>query len=266
MMNHERMFGRPSRGLPRSWPLGVAVIVAAILWLAACGGGENGRPSTQAEDPGPVPAAELTRARAVVVEFVEALGAGEIKRASSLVGAVSEERANETRSLEALLRESTEGHGAWAAAAERVVIPIGIDAGLVAVMLEGTLQVEGTTEHRIEVFPVRKAESADAWFVEPWAYDLRRGRPIAIVSPIVDDEELATVDPGDSFDVTVRTAQSGHVSVSVDAGSPSNLEVEKGEPARFTAATDDARSVVAVFTAGPTLTATGFRVRTPEDA
>ena len=35
----------------------------------------------------------------------------------------------------------------------------------------GTVQVEGDVEHRTDAFPARYAESAGAWFVEPWAIE-----------------------------------------------------------------------------------------------
>jgi hypothetical protein len=245
----------------------VAFLAIAIVTLTACGGGGGDRSgqTTRPDEPGPVAAGELARAREVVVQFVEALGAGKIGQAARVVGPISEQRADEAGGLERLLRASTEGHGAWAASEDRVVTPIGIDAGIVAVMLEGTVRVEGTTEHRIEVFPVRKAESANAWFVEPWAYDVTRGKPVEIASPAVDDEELASVDPADSLAVTVEAVRAGRVFVSFDARPPSSLEIERGGSARFTGEADaDETPVAVVLASGPVLAGTGFRARSRE--
>ena len=39
------------------------------------------------------------------------------------------------------------------------------------IVVEGTVAAEGANEHRINAFPMTKAESANAWFVDMWAFD-----------------------------------------------------------------------------------------------
>ncbi|MEZ5409513.1 MAG: hypothetical protein R2761_15905 [Acidimicrobiales bacterium] len=205
-----------------------------------------------------VPGEEVAAAADRVTGFLDALGAGDIEQAATFVGPVSEQRAEAAGGLESLLRQSVEGHGAWSAAADRTVTGVAIDRGLVAVQLEGTLSVEGQTEHRVEVFPVRRAESAGAWFVEPWAYDVAAGSPIEIVSPPVDDEERATTDPSTPLAVTVRPATDGTLVVVFDAVAPVSTDVTAGEPATATAPTAGTSSVIVVLRSDTDVAARGF--------
>lgn len=248
----------------------LAAALAAVALVGAACGSEPGESASQGSiapqsapsglnQPGPVSTGELDTARQVAIDFVDALGAGDIDAAASLVGPVSEERADQAGGLESMLRQSTEGHGAWAEADDREATPIGIAAGLVAVTFEGTLQVEGSAEHRIEVFPVRKAESADAWLIEPWAYDLSGDRPFEIVSPAIDDEERANVDPTQPIAVEVQASEAGTVSASFDGHAPTSAEVMAGEPVTLMSPGGGAELVVVVYQSGPTLVGQGFR-------
>jgi hypothetical protein len=128
----------------------------------------------------------------------------------------------------------------------------------VVVTLEGTLRVEGSTEHRVAAFPVRKAESAGAWFVEPWAYDLSADVPVRISSPPVDAEERATADPGAPLQVTVETAEPGTVWASFAGGTAMAVPSDGANPATFPPQAGPHGLVTVLFHAGPTLYATGF--------
>jgi len=267
---------------PRSTLTAFAV---ATLLLTGCGSDGTASPDTTAPSPatsgvdttattgvtGPtdttdsptpgstlVPGDEVAAAADRVTGFLDALGAGDVEGAATFVGPVSEERAAAAGGLESLLRQSVEGHGAWSAAADRTVTAVAIDRGLVAVQLEGTLSVEGRTEHRVEVFPVRRAESAGAWFVEPWAYDLAAGSPIEFEAPSVDDEERATTDPAVPLAVTVRPAADGTLTVLFDAVTPVTVDVTAGEPATVEAPQAGVESVIVVLRSGTDVAARGF--------
>jgi hypothetical protein len=43
--------------------------------------------------------------------------------------------------------------------------------GSLVLVAEGTVQVDGAPAHRVDAFPMTKAESAHAWFVDAWAFD-----------------------------------------------------------------------------------------------
>lgn len=261
-----------------------ALAVAALL-LAGCSSDDSGSSDTTAPPPatggadttatteltGPtgatdsptpgstlVPGDEVAVAADRVTGFLDALGAGDVGRAATFVGPVSEERAATAGGLESLLRQSVEGHGAWSAAADRTVTAVAVDRGLVVVQLEGTLSVEGRTEHRVEVFPVRRAESAGAWFVEPWAYDVASGSPIGIESPPVDDGERATTAPGTPLAVTVRPTTDGTITVLFDTVTPITVDVSAGEPATVAAPSAGTKAVIVVLRSGTDVTARGF--------
>lgn len=266
----------------RSAPPTLAALAVATLLAAGCGSDGSASPDTSAPPPatggaettattGPtgatdsptpgstlVPGDEVAAAADRVTGFLDALGAGDVEGAATFVGPVSEERAAAAGGLEPLLRQSVEGHGAWSAAADRTVTAVAVDRGLVVVQLEGTLAVEGQTEHRVEVFPVRRPESAGAWFVEPWAYDVAAGSPLAIESPSVDDEERATTDPTTPLAVTVRPATDGTLSVLFDATAPVTVEVTAGEPATVAAPAAGTSSVIVVLRSGTDVAARGF--------
>ncbi|MEO8696384.1 MAG: hypothetical protein ABI658_22905 [Acidimicrobiales bacterium] len=211
---------------------------------------------------GVVSAAELARAQQVVLTFVDSLGKGDLVAAAATIGPISEEHAAAAGGLQSLLQQSTEGHGAWRSARERLVTPVGVERGVVVVVLEGTLAVEGTTEHRVAAFPVRKAESADAWFVEPWAYEIAATRPLLVRSPAIDDEERAPIKAGEPIIMTVETAIAGSVWSVFDDHTPTKIDVTQG--AHSSQITGGAKEhVVVVFEAGPTIYATAFR---PVDA
>ena len=272
----------PFRRFARS----AAVGAVALLTLGACGGDDSDSssssqtttpattaptttapattsPPTTSSPNQTVPAADLDAAKQVVLQFVEALGKGDITAAANVVGPVSEEQTNDAGGLRSMLQQSTEGHGAWRSAEGRTVTAIGVEPGIVAVVLEGTLHVEGTTEHRVAVFPARKAESANAWFVEPWAYEIPSA-PLRVTTPTVDPEEFATVKP--PLEVTVETSDAGTVWMSFDAQPPVEKEVANAGAVTARPESGSAERVTALYHAGPTLYGLGFRVQASDSS
>ena len=216
--------------------------------------------TTVPNEGGKVSPADLTAVETVTLMFVESLGRGDIEAAARVVGPVSEAQANAAGGLRSMLQQSTEGHGAWLHATDRTVTPIGVDFGLVAVVLEGTLRVEGTVERRIAVFPVRKAESAATWVVEPWAYDIHSGGSFRITNPAVDVEEWASV--SGPLEVTVETNAAGTAWTSFDAQTPTKTELTKADKATMRPSTGSANLAMVLFQSGPTLYGSAFRVKT----
>ena len=157
-----------------------------------------------------------------------------------------------------LLQASTEGHGAWGRSADRAVTSVGIDPGLVVVVLEGTLQIEGMTERRVAAFPVRRAQSEGAWFIEPWAFDIGADlSTLQVVDPTVDTEEYAIVDPAQPFQVTVAVATGGTTWASFD-GAVSSTELPGAAAATFAPSEGVPDLVVLLHQSGPELYATAF--------
>jgi hypothetical protein len=215
-------------------------------------------PTTTAPGAG-VPAADLDEAKRVVTAFVDSLGKGDLDGAAATVGPISEQQAEAAGGLRSMLQQSTEGHGAWIGATDRTVTAIGIDHGLVVVVLEGTLQVEGSTEHRVAAFPVRRAESAKVWFVEPWAHEIAQTPPLLVRSPSVDPLDYAKAELDEPVDVRVETALVGSIWFSFDDGAPDEVTVEAGPRSTSRSASAKER-VVILFESGPTLYATAFRL------
>ena len=206
-----------------------------------------------------VPAEGVAEAEHAVIRFVDSLGTGDLDAAAALVGPMSERQADAAGGLRSLLLQSTEGHGAWVGAHDRVVTPVGISPDLVVVVLEGTLEVEGNTERRVAAFPVRKSEVAAEWIVEPWAYEIARTPPLLVRSPEIDAEEQARVEHNETVVVTVETALAGRIWTVFDAGTPEGIVVANGQrSSQFKA--NAAERVVIVFDAGATLYAKAFRL------
>jgi hypothetical protein len=179
----------------------VAVAAAAVVLVLAPdpdGGQVETRPSgprhgpstTSTTDPtGPTTSAtaETTTMPAVsdvppgsedaVLGFLDALGRGDLAGAASHLGLASEAYiSTAARSVEDFLLSAEEGYGAWADAEGRMTSTVVLGPGDVVVVVSGTLQLEGTVEERTQAFPVRYAQSAGAWLVEPWALDPEGGQ------------------------------------------------------------------------------------------
>jgi hypothetical protein len=195
------------------------------------------------------PQDEIGPAEQVVLDFVDALGRGDIDAAAALIGPRSEAYLTaQSGSVDAFLQEATEGFGAWSASTDRTVTSV--DAGgTTVVVLEGTVEQEGATDHRIDAFPVVHAESADAWFVDAWAFDPAiEDQRLEIVSPPSRPDGSVVLAPGDVVQVAV--AVPGSVYFSLD-GAPA-IDVATSGPAQPVATwqlPDDARDGARVIVA-----------------
>jgi hypothetical protein len=121
---------------------------------------------------GSAPPAGAEEAGQVLAAFLDALGNGRVDDAARLVGPRSEAYLTaQSGSVRAFLTEATEGFGAWASSTDRTIRAVPVAAGSLVLVVEGTVQQEGSTAHRTDAFPMTKAESANAWFVDMWAFD-----------------------------------------------------------------------------------------------
>lgn len=217
-----------------------------------------------------VPDAELAEAERLVLAFLDAIAAGDVEVAAAMVGPVSEQHADEELGgLLDLLRVSAEGHGAWSSAEDREVTTVGVEPGLAVVVLEGTLSLEGTLEHRIAAFPVRRAEAADTWLVEPWADDIEA--PIVeITAPDIDEEERTVLPVGvTEVEYRIDPAPTGEPATVWEAmdGEPYPPDVTS-EPLSVSsghnAVGDRSVVVLVAWEQGPTVGATAFRIDRPD--
>jgi hypothetical protein len=134
--------------------------------------------STPAAEPGRATssstaiAGDVQQATSVLNTFLEALGAGRTADAAKLVGPRSEAYLiSQGGSVQAGLPPAGEGYGAWAASPDRTLTAVQVAPGSFVLVAEGTVQVDGRPTHRVDAFPMTKAESARAWFVDAWAFD-----------------------------------------------------------------------------------------------
>lgn len=210
----------------RTWSSRVAGIAAAVVVLLAAALGAVRL--IDDDPPAPVTASTTTTtvtvtnsadaaAIDVVDRFLAALGRGDTKAAASLLGPRSEAYLTATTgSVDGFLRDARDGYGAWAHVTDRTMTATPIRAGDEVVVVRGTQPGEGQPEVRADAFPVRHAESADAWFVEPWAFDADAGGRIELTSP-----DPSTSPPVLSADqpVTVAVPAAGTVWFAFDNGS-----------------------------------------------
>jgi hypothetical protein len=234
----------------------VVLVVAGVLVARDDGayGPDLSEPTPTTTSIGPpATAPEPTAEEVVVVDFLDALGRGDLATAAALLGPRSEEYVtSQSGSVEAWLTEAEEGYGAWAASSDRTVRAV---EGLPVVLVEGTVTVEGSTEFRRLAVPVVYAESAKAWFVDPWAFD-----------PDVEDQRLEVGPAAPGEGLLVHTGQTGTASfalVEFDLP-PASVEVGGDGTARWTVP-DDApvgTTLVVVFesASGRTVTATAIPV------
>jgi hypothetical protein len=219
-----------------------------------------------------VPDVELAEVERLVLAFLDAISVGDVEAAAAMVGPVSEQHADEELGgLLDLLRVSAEGHGAWSSAEVREVTTVGVEPGLAVVVLEGTLRLEGTLEHRIAAFPVRRAESADTWFVEPWADDIDAPM-VEIAAPDIDEEERTVLPVGvTEIEYRIDPAPTGEPATVWDA-----IEGEPGPPivtsepmpvgGSYGGFDDRSVLVLLAWEQGPTVGATAFRIDRPDAA
>jgi hypothetical protein len=180
-------------------------------------------PPTSGVPPSPSPPTGPPGSDAAVLAFLDALGNGDFAGAAARIGLQSEARITEAgRPVEDVLREAQEGYGAWVSADDRTTRIVELRPGQAVVVVSGTIAVEGTVEQRDDAFPVRHAESADAWLVEPWAYEQQAGRPM-LVTPAPARGEPQPVERIDR--VEAETPGEGIAWLSIDGGVPREATV-----------------------------------------
>jgi hypothetical protein len=98
-------------------------------------------------------------AAGVVVEWVQALAAGDVDAAWALLGPASQAHWGSASGFEAERSALAEGYGAWASATPEMVLVTPLegagDGDLVVVTLVGSVEQEGTVATRADAFPVR---------------------------------------------------------------------------------------------------------------
>jgi hypothetical protein len=183
----------------------------------------------------------------IVIEYVDALGRGDIDAAASLLGPRS------TGYLEAIgipldefLGMEVEATGVWSTATDRSVTVVD---GVSVVLLEGTVERDGVAKADRLAIPVVYAESTQAWFVDPWAFD-----------PDVEDQGVHVIrpEPADGValpagePVEVAFAEPGTAYFSVDGASVTAVPTTDGlvgHAASWTvpAGTPDGATIVIAF-------------------
>jgi hypothetical protein len=142
-----------------------------------------------------------------VLTWVDDLGAGDGDGAWQAMGPTSQAHFGSQAAFEEELSALAEGYGAWSAAEpdEVLVTPIlASDEGTIAVVtLVGTVEQEGSSQHRADAFPVRLVDG-DA-VLEPFAFagELEVVVPEGVPSegvrpPVAAGEELVIVVPSDA--------------------------------------------------------------------
>jgi hypothetical protein len=89
------------------------------------------------------------------------------------------------------------------------------------VVLSGTVQQEGTTGTRDDAFPVVRSESADAYFVDLWAFDPDVEDQRAVFLHPVPEAEGVVVKPGE--EIQVSFGYPGTAWFALDGGTPDQV-------------------------------------------
>lgn len=130
--------------------------------------------------------AEPGSASDTVLAWLTALGSGDVEAAAALTGPRTTAYLEATTDgVDAFLRESAEGYGAWVGAPDVQVeeVKLGrlepVDGELTIVIVSGTNPGEGREGPTTDVFPV--VDTGDGWRVEHQAFDPTRDRNIPII-------------------------------------------------------------------------------------
>lgn len=149
----------------------------------------------------------------VTRRFIDALGQGNIAAARATLGSRSEAYLTATTgSVDGFLREAEEGYGSLAGLQNPEMWALATGTNEFVVIIKGTDPV-ANPEIRVEAIPVVKAESADAWFVEPWALDPEGESRFDLTSP---DPTPVTPTLADDQAVRVTVPQAGSVLFGLD--------------------------------------------------
>jgi hypothetical protein len=138
--------------------------------------------------------ASVAGAQSTADRYMASLASGDITTAASLLGPRSEQYlAASTNGVVPFLTSAKDGLASWSTTADKVVTAVEIRPGDVVVTYIGTRQVEGTTRRDAYALPVRHAESANTWFVEPYAFDAAIGGRMDLLRPEVGADGLRHV-------------------------------------------------------------------------
>jgi hypothetical protein len=141
-------------------------------------------------------------AAAIVVDWINAVAAGEMEEAWSLLGPRSQ---TDWGSFDAFASEATglaEGYGAWRVSAPEILVtPLGEDGdeGLVVVTLVGAVPQEGTTRVRADAFPVRLVGERGVLEL----YDSAGVMEIVVPDDVGADGALPVLDPSEEIVLVV---------------------------------------------------------------
>ncbi|MDQ3108130.1 MAG: hypothetical protein M3Q68_10045 [Actinomycetota bacterium] len=157
------------------------------------------------------PPPSTATADVAVLEWLDAVGAGDTKAAAALTGARSVAYIEALgANLDGFLIEAGEGFGGWAESPDRSTTEVDLNTAdgeeIVIVVVSGTWTGEGPDGFRTDAIPaVRRANGS--WAVEPFAFDPEVGGRLEIESPtpaaeqgfngLAPDAVLAAGAPGD---------------------------------------------------------------------
>lgn len=178
----------------------------------------------------PPPAADPAEAQAAVLAFVDALGAGDVEVAASMLGPRSEAFLDSLNDPDFLHIVAGEGFGAWGRSTDRQAFTIEMAPGSAVVVLQGTLEREGMVEFETSAIPVQHSESSDTWFVDLWAFKSVDDQLLSIEPP-ADESGVRSLSVGQSIVVPVPAA--GTVYFSLDGAEAEAVPSEAGQPVEW---------------------------------
>ncbi|MBA2607462.1 MAG: hypothetical protein H0U92_00815 [Actinobacteria bacterium] len=149
----------------------------------------------------PKTAATQTRAtpESAVLDWVDAVGRGDVKTAAALVGRKSRRYIESLGgNVEGFMKESQEGYGGWVQSSDRQTTEIELgavdNAPTTIVVLSGTSRGEGSDGFRTDAIPAVRI--GGGWMVEPTAFRSDTGGRLELVTPTrASDGRLATMQP-----------------------------------------------------------------------
>lgn len=173
---------RRLRFLAAAAVLALAVLTAGLVLRGDdTDGGRDLAATTTTTATSPAPA-EATAATAVL-DWVQALGAGDLDAAAALLGPASVRHLEATGSDPMVyVGVAAEGYGAWGAVGDLTATVIEIPEAGAVVVLAGNYEAEGTPDpYRVDAIPVVEVEPG-RWLVDPVARPVT-GTALKLVTP-----------------------------------------------------------------------------------
>jgi hypothetical protein len=242
----------PGRGSWRpGWPALAAaavVVLAALAAVALAGRGEDPAPvadptsttstpttsTTSITDTTAVtPPGEPASAADAVLAWVDALHAGDDARAAALLAPNSAQwAAQQSGTAEAFMIQLHEGYGPWVTSPDRTVQTTTVvssgEGSVEAVVLTGTVDVEGMREFRSSVLPVRFF--GGTYRLEPFDYGEQAGS-IEFVSPNLSPEGKQVI-PRDEA-IQIVASRTPHLTIRLDDEEPLQAPTDAEGSYRF---------------------------------